>query len=123
MKKIAMIIAPQGFQDVEFNTPYQYFLSKGAIVDVYSTRKGLAKGSFRATVDVTHSIDELNVNDYDAITFVGGPGTIILRSDKDSVRISKEAFNAGKIIGAICWSPTILAKSGILDGKNATVWD
>jgi len=122
MKKIAMIISPKGYQDTEFGTPYKYFKDQGATVDVYSTKKGTAYGSVGGTFNVEHSLSELNASNYNAIVFVGGPGTPLLRSDSYSVKIAKDAIAVGKILGAICWSPTILAKAGLLKGKNATVW-
>lgn len=123
MKKIAMIISPKGYQDTEFGTPYKYFKDHGATVDVYSTKKGTAVGSVGGTFNVEHTLGELNVSNYDAIVFIGGPGTPIVRSDNNSVSIAKNAVKNNKILGAICWSPTILAKGGLLVGKNATVWD
>jgi protease I len=122
MKKIAMIIAPKGYQDVEFGTPYRYFKDQGATVDVYSTKKGMAAGALGGTFYVTHTLDELNVDNYNAIVFVGGPGTPIIRNDSNSLRVAKDAIQSEKILAAICWSPTILAKAGVLKGKNATVW-
>jgi len=122
-KKIAIIIAPKGFQDIEFGTPYKYFKDNGAIVDVYSTIRGLAVGSLGSTYKVSDSLSELHVQGYDAIIFIGGPGTPIVRNDNHSETIVKEAIKHGKVLGAICWSPTILAKAGLLKGKNATVWD
>lgn len=123
MKRIAMIIAPEGYQDTEFGVPYKYFMERKASVDVYSTKKGTVRGKIGGTFNVEHSLEELNVKDYDAIVFVGGPGTPILRKDINSLRIAKDAAGSGKVLGAICWSPTILAMSGVLIGKNATVWD
>jgi protease I len=122
MKKIAMIISPRGYQDTEFGIPYAYFKDHGATVDVYSTKKGLANGSVGGTFNVEHTLSELNVSNYNAIVFVGGPGTPLIRSDNYSVKIAKDAVASGKILAAICWSPTILAKAGVLKGKNATVW-
>lgn len=122
MKKIAMIIAPKGYQDIEFNTPYRYFKDQGATVDVYSTKKGTAFGSVGGTFNVEHTLNELNASNYNAIIFIGGPGTPLIRSDNTSTKIAKDAIASGKILGAICWSPTILAKAGVLKGKNATVW-
>jgi protease I len=122
MKKIAMIIAPKGYQDTEFGVPYKYFKDQGATVDVYSTKKGTASGALGGTFNVEHTLSELNVNNYIAIVFVGGPGTPIVRSDNNSTRIAKDTITSGKILAAICWSPTILAKAGVLKGKNATVW-
>ena len=122
MKKIAMIIAPRGYQDVEFGTPYTYFTDHGATVDVYSTQKGTANGSLGGKVKVEHDLSELNVSNYNAIVFIGGPGTSLVRNDNNSIKIAKDSVNAGKVLGAICLSPTILAKAGVLKGKNATVW-
>jgi protease I len=122
MKKIAIIIAPKGYQDTEFGTPYRYFLDHGAAVDVYSTKKGIAYGALGGTFNVEHTLNELNAGNYNAIIFIGGPGTPIVRADVNSGKIAVSAVNAGKVLGAICWSPTILAKAGVLKGKNATVW-
>jgi len=122
MKKIAMIIGPKGYQDTEFDTPLKFFKENGATVDVYSTKKGLATGSAGGSFNVEHTLSELNVNNYNAIVFVGGPGTLAVRNDNYSTKIAKDTITAGKILCAICWSPTILAKAGVLKGKNATVW-
>lgn len=121
-KKVAMIIAPENFRDEEFNIPYKHLTGKGAVVDVFSTRKGTARGMFGTTVSVNRTIDELNVSEYDAIVFVGGAGTSIVRKEKRALEIAKEAVKEDKVLGAICWAPTILAKAGVLKGKNATVW-
>lgn len=123
MKKIAMIIAPKGYQDKEFETPYRYFKDQGAAIDVYSTKKGVAMGALGGTFNVEHALSELNVNNYNAILFVGGPGTPLLRNDHDSIKVAKDAVTSNKVLGAICWSPTILAKAGLLKGKDATVWN
>ncbi len=120
--KIAIIIAPKDFRDEEFFVPYNYFREKGYSVEVFSTKKGIAKGKLGGEFEVKHLIDELRVDDFNAIVFVGGPGTPIVRDYEKVYEKIKEANEKGKLIAAICWSPTILAKSGILKGKKATVW-
>ena len=121
-KRIAMIIAPENYRDEEFQIPYEYFKEKGAEVDVFSTRKGTATGMLGGSFEVEKTLDELNVDEYDAIVFVGGSGTPIVRSNDTALKIAKEAAEKGKVLGAICWSPTVLAKAGVLKGKRATVW-
>ncbi|MEM2948117.1 MAG: DJ-1/PfpI family protein [Candidatus Anstonellales archaeon] len=121
-KRIAMIIAPENFRDEEFNIPYKYFTNKGAVVDVFSTKKGTARGMFGTTVSVNKTIQELGVSNYDAIVFVGGAGTPTVRKEERAIEIAQEAVEQDKVLGAICWAPTILAKAGVLEGKNATVW-
>lgn len=122
-KKIAMIISPKGFQDREFSIPYKSFCEENILVDVYSTIKGIAQGSAGSRVKIEKDLSELKVDDYDSIVFVGGPGTIIVRDDSRSIQIAQQAFNKDKIVAAICWSPTILAKAGILSQIKATVWN
>jgi protease I len=121
-KRIAMIIAHEDFQDVEFGTPYKFFIDKGAKVDVFSNKGGTATGSFGLEVEANGSLDKLKVDNYDAIVFIGGGGTPSLRKEPRALEIAQEAVKKGKVLGAICWSPTILAKAGVLNGINATVW-
>ncbi len=121
-KRIAIIIAPENFRDEEFQIPYNYFTERKAQVDVFSTKKGTARGMFGATVSVNKTIDELNVSEYDAIVFVGGAGTPIVRKEERALEIAREAAEQDKVLAAICWAPTILAKAGVLEGKKASVW-
>jgi protease I len=121
-KRIAMIIAHQDFQDIEFGTPYKYFIDNGAKVDIFSNRSGTAKGAFGLEAEANGTLDQLKVEDYDAIVFIGGSGTPSVRKEPRALEIAQEAVKKGKILGAICWSPTILAKAGVLNGINATVW-
>ncbi len=121
-KKIAMIIAPENFRDEEFQIPYDYFTERGATVDVFSTRKGTAKGMFGTTVSVNKTLSDLDAGRYDAIIFVGGAGTPTVRKEERAIEIARKAVERDKVLAAICWAPTILAKAGVLEGKKATVW-
>ena len=121
-KKVAMIIAPENFRDEEFQIPYDYFTKGGAAVEIFSTKKGTAKGMFGTTVTINKTLNDLDVNKYDAIVFVGGAGTPIVRKEDRALEIAKKAAEEKKVLGAICWAPTILAKAGVLEGKKATVW-
>jgi len=118
--KALMIIAPEDFRDEEFQIPYDFLKLRNIDIDIASTRKGLCKGKLGMSITASKDLSGIRVNDYDAIIFIGGPGTPIVRSD---IRIAKEAFDQKKIIAAICWSPTILAKAGILKNRKATVWN
>ncbi|MGI6393666.1 MAG: DJ-1/PfpI family protein [bacterium] len=120
-KKILMIIAPENFRDEEFEVPYNTFIEKGASVTVASLRKGIATGMFGAKFDVKTTLDEVDENNFDAVVFVGGAGVPEVRADKRAVEIAKNSVNH-KVLAAICWAPTILAKAGSVEKKNTTVW-
>lgn len=117
-----MIIAPENFRDEELLEPKSYFESKGYSVKIASTRKGECKGMLGAQVKAELALNDIKTNDYDVIIFVGGAGTPLVRKEKKAEEIAKEAVENGKVVAAICWAPTILAKAGVLRGKMATVW-
>ncbi len=120
-KKILMIIAPEKFRDEEFEVPFKTFNDEGAIVTVASLRKGIATGMFGAQFNVETTLDEVDEKSFDAVIFVGGAGVPDVRADRRAVEIAKNSRNS-KVLGAICWAPTILAKAGIVNGKKTTVW-
>lgn len=118
---ILMIIAPEKFRDEEFEVPYKKFTDEGAVITVASLKKGVATGMFGAKFDVKYSLNDVKESDFDAVIFVGGAGTPLVRADKRAVEIAGNSAGH-KVLGAICWAPTILAKSGAIKGKKATVW-
>jgi len=122
MAKILMVIAPENFRDEEFLVPKEHFEEKGHIVVVASTKKGECKGMLGARAVAERSLNEVKAEDYDAIVFVGGAGTPLVRKENSAIALAKDAFAKGKIVAAICWAPTILAKAGLLKGKKATLW-
>lgn len=122
MKKIVMIIAPENFRDEELLVPKQHFEGKGIKVAVASTKKGACKGSRGAVVNSEMNLSEVDVANFDAVLFVGGGGTPTVRKEERAMEIAQEAAERGKVLGAICWATTTLAKAGVLEGKNATVW-
>ncbi|MEM1689741.1 MAG: DJ-1/PfpI family protein [Candidatus Hadarchaeales archaeon] len=121
--KALLIIAPKDFRDEELFHTKEVLEKSGIVTKIASTKKGEAKGMLggKATAELT--IEEVKVEDYDAVIFVGGSGSSIYFSNKHALSIAKEAFSAGKVVGAICIAPVILANAGILKGRRATVWD
>jgi len=120
MKKIAMFIAFQGFRDEEYVEPKKALEAAGHKVDTVSTAKGLAQGKFRATAQVDKVINEIDPAAYDALTLVGGPGAL-QHLDKPEVHaLFRAAAEQGKVIGAICISPVVLAHAGLLKGRTVT---
>ena len=121
-KKILMIIAPENFRDEEYFQPKEIFLKSGAEVTTASLKTGKIKGMLGGIAEAEITLDDVNVAYYDAIIFSGGSGATVYFDNEKALRIAKEAFEKGKVVGAICIAPAILANAGILKGKNATVW-
>lgn len=120
--KIAMIIAPKDFKDEEYFVPKEIFENAGFIVETVSYKFGPAIGidGNEAKVDVLAK--NLNIADYDAFVFVGGPGAQQYIDSPEAHELVKQAFEQKKLLAAICIAPAILAKAGVLKDKQATVW-
>jgi len=120
MKKAAMFIAFQGFRDEEYTEPKKALEAAGIKVDTVSTARGSARGKFRVTAQVDYIIDEINPADYDALMLVGGPGALEHLDNEKVHNVFQRAAAQGKLIGAICISPVVLAHAGLLTGKKVT---
>lgn len=123
MKKVVMIIAHDNFRDEEFLEPAEILEKNGIEVMVASSKLGPAKGKLGAMVKPDMLLKEVNIKDFDAIVFVGGPGAAEYFDDSVAHKLAKDAYASGKVVSAICVAPVILARAGILQGKKATVWE
>lgn len=121
-KNILIIIASNNFRDEEYNHPREIFEVEGATVTVASTTKKEVTGMLGMKVTPDILISEVNIDDYDAVVFVGGSGANEYWEDKKAHEIAKEAYSKGKVIGAICISPVTLARAGLLKDKKVTVY-
>jgi protease I len=117
-----MIIAPQNFRDEELIHTREELERAGGSVTVASTTTNSVKGMFGAIAHPDTTIDHIDVNNYDAIVFVGGSGAEVYFDNPTAQNIAKNAHSKNKLVTAICIAPSILAKANLLNGKRATVW-
>ncbi len=119
-----LIIAHKGFQPIEYGITRQWLEEAGIKVITASDQSGTAIAADNGEVKVDLVLEEVNVNDYDGIFFIGGSGAIEHLDNDRSYRIIHQVDRAhGKIYGAICISTRILAHAGVLEGRRVTGWD
>jgi protease I len=123
MKTALLVIANVGYQDHELAGTRNALLDAGFEVTIASTEAGACTGKFGGTEEALLAMREVDPASYDILAFIGGPGARALKDDPDALALAKARFATGKILGAICIAPTILAAAGVLKGKRATVWD
>jgi protease I len=121
-KKIVLIVAFRDFKDEEYFIPKEILERAGLEVITTSNSKGTAQGVSGGQVPIDVSLDELKIEDYEGIVFIGGPGALKNLDNQTSYRIAQETIEQDKVLGAICISPVILAKADLLQNKKATVW-
>lgn len=120
---VLFIIAHEGFQPVEYATPKHILQDAGISVITASDKPGKATDKDGKTVPVDLTLDQVNINDYDGIFLIGGPGALEHLDNEKTYRIIKQASEKYMPLGAICISTRILAKAGGLTRKRATGWD
>lgn len=115
-----MVIAPEDFRDEELFEPMAELEKAGNKVTVASTKTGQIKGSHGRTAESEVLISKVLTTNYDSVVFVGGSGAAVLQDNIDAHRIASEMNAKQKLVGAICFAPTIIAKAGLLKGKKFT---
>ena len=121
--KVLFIVAQQGYQDIEYETPKRILEKAGIEVVTASKKAGTASGKLGGTTTSALSLNDVDMADYAAVVFIGGPGAAQYQHDVQAHLAAQEAESRNKIIAAICIGPTILAYAGVLEGKKATVWN
>ena len=122
-KKVLMVIAPDQFRDEELLEPKKALLDEGAHVVVACREMKEAKGMLGAKVTPDMHLKDVKPQDFDAVTVVGGMGSpTYLWEDKDLHKLLQEMHSANKVVTGICLSGAVLARAGVLQNKNATVW-
>ncbi len=125
-KKVLFVLMPEGYQDFEFNEPYEILKNKGFNVDVAGLRSGIATGklggSFTPNLVLTDMSDE-DFEKYDALVIPGGPGSVQYLWDNDKLKSTiKYFYENKKLVASICYAVIAVVKTGILKGKKATVF-
>ncbi len=117
-----MIIAPQNFRDEELIHTRDELERAGGKVSVASTTTNIATGMFGAKAKPDMTLDQIRVDDYDTVVFVGVSGSEIFFNNPKALNLAKETVSKNKLLSAICIAPSILANANLLKGKRATVW-
>ncbi|MDL1970967.1 MAG: DJ-1/PfpI family protein [Candidatus Desulfofervidaceae bacterium] len=120
--KVVMIIAHHNFRDEELFVTKEILERHGVKVTVASSALTPAKGMLGGVYKPDLLVQDISIDDYDALIFVGGMGATEYWNSEIAHRLAHEAFQKGKVVAAICIAPVTLAKAGLLKDKRATVW-
>lgn len=120
VKKAVLIIASEKFRDEELLETRQALNDAAIETVIASSKTGVIKGMLGAETKATILVNELDVDDYNAIIFIGGLGAREYFSNRIALGIARKAAEKKKVLAAICIAPAILARAGVLDGIKAT---
>ena len=122
-KKAAILLGP-GFEDSEFQVPYDRLKAEGFEADIIGREAGeeLKGDKGRVTTRATRSISEARPADYDLLLIPGGHSPDKLRADERFVRFVKEFDASKKPVAAVCHGPQLLITAGLVKGRTLTAW-
>ena len=129
-KKVLLFLA-QGFEAYEasvFTDVFGWSREAGLEpVDLITTGlRSEMKCYWNLIVKPELPFSEINIEDYDALAIPGGAGEAGFYEDAYDERflnLIREFNRRGKIIASICVAALPIAKSGVLNQRNATTWD
>ena len=82
------------------------------------TRRGKHDAEFQAKLAATIKLDDAKAENYDAIFFAGGHGVMWDFADSVSIqKITREIYERGGIVSAVCHGPAALVNVKLSDGK------
>ena len=117
------VLLTDGFEEVEALTPIDIMRRAGLDVKTVSISDDLyVKGSHNIIVKADINVAEVNLNDMEMLVLPGGPGHTMLDADKNVHTFIDYAAENDIYIAAICASPSIIGKKGLLAGKKATAF-
>ncbi|MCA1731150.1 MAG: type 1 glutamine amidotransferase [Actinobacteria bacterium] len=125
-RKVALLLAPVGTEQVEFTQSKQAVEDAGAEVDVVGIQTGDAQTMNSdvnpgETFTVEKTFSEVSVEDYDALIVPGGTvGADNLRGDDEAVSFVRGFFEQAKPVGVICHGPWTLVEADVLKGRTLT---
>jgi 4-methyl-5(b-hydroxyethyl)-thiazole monophosphate biosynthesis len=120
MPSVAVILA-DGFEEVEAMALVDILRRADIRTVLAGLHEGPVTSARKVKVIPDTTIDTIQVDDFDMIVLPGGqPGSDNLNADSRVKELIQGFSRKGKVTGAICAAPIVLANAGVLQGKHAT---
>src|SRR3954454_3766644 len=124
-KRIAILTANEGVEQVEYEKPRQALEAAGATVELIAPEKAdvqmfnhLDKAD---TFPADKAVGDADASDYDGLMLPGGVANPDnLRTDKAAIGFVQAFVNDGKPIAAICHAPWTLVEADAVKGRKLT---
>jgi protease I len=126
-KRIAVLVANEGIEQVELAKPWKALEGAGARPELIAPEAGQAQAMNHLdkadTFDVDGSVSDADPGDYDALMLPGGVANPDnLRTHPEAVAFVRAFFEAGKPVAAICHAPWTLVEADVVRGRTLTSW-
>lgn len=118
-----MVPFAEGFEEIEALTIVDVLRRAGITVEMVGVIGSSITGSHGVKVTMDKKLSDVGPDEYDAIALPGGnPGYLNLSRTEKILEIIRRLNARGKPVCAICASPYVLARAGVLEGRKATIY-
>ena len=114
------VLLAEGFEDIEALEPVDILRRAEIDVKTVGVMGKTATSSHKVTVFADIEIDEVDTSKMDMLVLPGGPGYPNLENSEKVQKLIKFAAENDIYIAAICASPSIIGKLGLLSDKKYT---
>jgi protease I len=119
--KRVMIIAEEGFEDLELSESLRAMKDMNARVIIFGSTYYDSRWQVSIIKPDTNPI-KITSGDLDAIIIPGGNAPDTLRSNQAILQLLRDANREGKIIAAISHGPLLLISANLVKGRHVTSW-
>jgi deglycase len=126
-KRIAVVVAPEGAEQVELTEPWKAVEGEGGKPELISTDEGQVQAFNHLdkadTFPVDRTVADASPDEYDALVLPGGVANPdFLRMDEDAVAFIRGFFEQGKPVAVICHGAWTLVEADVVRGRTITSW-
>ncbi len=126
-KKIAVLVANEGVEQVELTEPVDAVKNAGGEVELIAPEKGEIQAFDHLdkadTFEADRSVEDVSADDYDGLLLPGGVANPDqLRTVDAAVDFARSFFEQGKPVAAICHAPWTLVEADVVKGRTLTSW-
>ncbi|MEW5838729.1 MAG: DJ-1 family glyoxalase III [Pseudomonadota bacterium] len=120
MPRVLIPLAP-GFEELEAISLSNILRRAGIEVITAGLHPGTVCASRGTVVTPDVLLEQVMEDDFDLVVLPGGlPGADNLRDDPRIIHLLQRTHADGRLVGAICAAPKVLAQAGLLQGRRAT---
>lgn len=119
--KRAVVLAENGYEDLELWVPYYRLLEEGAEVVLAGHEKQTYSSKHGYPCEVDATVASLNPKEFDAVVIPGGvAGPDRLRAHNEVLDLVRKLDEDEKVVAAICHAAWVPISAGIVKGRRMT---
>lgn len=117
------VLTGEGFQDAEALMPIAFLVNRGAQVTVVGPQRGKVKAYNSDVHLIVHkAVADVAARDFDLLVLPGGTAPDKIRRSEAVLKLTRDFFQLGRPVAAICHGPQVLVAAGVVEGRTMTCY-